>query len=106
MTGGFLNRFLRGGFLPTLNQSEHGVPQVSKTGQGMQAASGRVQGKPTILAGPFHFLDQVGSQPIGTYITIPIVMPKTNFAGEVPLSTQPTIERGAPWMRQGTLPGG
>jgi hypothetical protein len=103
MTGGFLNRFLRGGFLPTLNQSEHGAPQESASGQGMQRASGAILGHPTILAGPFHFLDQVGFQPIGNYVTIPVVMPKTSFGGEVSLDQQPTLERGKPWTRSGTL---
>lgn len=91
--------FLANGFNPTLNQSEHGIPQISRFGSQLRRVAYLLVGHQTFLPGPFHFADQVGVVQMGTYSTAPTIDVNHGFRGSVPLSKSPVYKRPEPWRR-------
>jgi hypothetical protein len=91
--------FLRKGYDPTRNQSEFGAPQRSDFGNALERGAFLLYGNQTLLPGPYHFEDQVGTVQVSTYSIIPVIQDKNDFGGEVPLSVAPKYTRPAPWRR-------
>lgn len=94
-------RILPNGYDPTLNQSEHGIPMLSRYGQTLRANIVPMTGIRTLLPGPYHFVSQVGAVVMGTYSIVPVINPMTaNMTyANVPLNMQPRPDRPLPWRR-------